>query len=348
MRKIGELPEERQARVFSDALYARGLENDVESEDGGTFSIWIHDDDQLGKGRTFLEQFRAAPDAAEWQSATTEASRKRKEEAREDARRASSVITRERIEYERNFTGFAWLPLLLSIISVAVTIWAGELGIMPSSQSPTIERGEPTEAEAGRAKRLEQVIITKPRNPQTPRQFEALLRDMEKSGPGSRNVRRHFYDHSLPEIRSGQVWRLFSPIFLHFGILHLVFNIMWLRDLGGFLQHRFGAGYLAILVLAIAAISNLIQLVWEQSPMFGGLSGINYGLLGFLWMRGRFDRGGFWQLNPQIVQMMMIWFFLCFFVIPNVANGAHAGGLLFGMLIGFATAKFANFRRTRL
>jgi membrane associated rhomboid family serine protease len=62
-------------------------------------------------------------------------------------------------------------------------------------------------------------------------------------------------------------------------------------------------------------------------------------------MRGRFDRGGFWQLNPQVVQMMMIWFFLCFFVIPNVANGAHAGGLVFGMLIGFATAKFANFRR---
>jgi GlpG protein len=345
MRKIGELPEERQARVFSDALYARGLENDVETEDSGAFSIWIHDDDQLDKGRTFLEQFRAAPDAVEWQSATTDASRKRKEEARENARRGSNVITRERIEYERNFTGFAWLPLLLSIISIAVTIWAGELGMMPSSHTPDMRREGRAESEAERVKRMETLTITKLRYPKTPEQFTALLADAEEFGPDSRKVRRHRYDPTLPEIRSGQVWRLFSPIFLHFGILHLVFNIMWLRDLGGFIQHRFGAGYLAVLVLAIAAISNLIQLVWEQSPMFGGLSGINYGLLGFLWMRGRFDRGGFWQLNPQVVQMMMIWFFLCFFVIPNVANGAHAGGLVFGMLIGFATAKFANFRR---
>jgi membrane associated rhomboid family serine protease len=45
--------------------------------------------------------------------------------------------------------------------------------------------------------------------------------------------------------------------------------------------------------------------------------------------------------------MMMIWFFLCLFVIPNVANGAHAGGLLFGMLIGYATAQVANLRRKR-
>jgi len=347
MRKIGELPDERQARVFSDALYARGLENDVEPEDSGAFSIWVHDDDQLEKGRNFLGLFRAAPDAAEWQSATTEASRKRKEEARNDAKRGSNVITRERMEYERNFTGFAWLPMLLSIISIAVTIWAGELGILPSSQSPGFERGEHSEEEAGRAHRMAQLTITKMRVPKTAEQYEAVLADLAKSGPSSRNVRRHFYDHSLPEIRGGEVWRLFSPMFIHFGILHLVFNIIWLRDLGGFIQHRFGAGYLAVLILAIAAISNLVQLVWGQSPMFGGLSGVNYGLLGFLWMRGRFDRGGFWQLNPQIVQMMMVWFFLCFVVIPNVANGAHAGGLLFGMLVGYATAQFANLRRRR-
>ncbi|MNC97503.1 hypothetical protein D3C83_151780 [compost metagenome] len=63
-------------------------------------------------------------------------------------------------------------------------------------------------------------------------------------------------------------------------------------------------------------------------------------------MRGRFDRYGVWQLNPQIVQFMIVWFVLCFFL-PNVANGAHAAGLLFGMITGFTTAKISNARHTR-
>ena len=73
----------------------------------------------------------------------------------------------------------------------------------------------------------------------------------------------------------------------------------------------------------------------------------SYGLLGFLWMRGKFDRGGVWQLNPQIVQWMIAWFVLCFFM-PNIANGAHAAGLLFGMVAGVATAKIANAKRRQL
>jgi hypothetical protein len=94
----------------------------------------------LEKGRNFLDQFRAAPDAAEWQSATTDAARKRKEEARADAKRGSNVITRERMDYERNYTGFAWVPLVLCIISIAVTIWAGELGSCPRATPRLIVR----------------------------------------------------------------------------------------------------------------------------------------------------------------------------------------------------------------
>ena len=347
MRKIGDLADERHARVFSDALYVRGYENDVETEENGTFSVWVHDDDQLAATKELLERFRASPDATEWQKTASNALRKRKEEERENAKRGRDVITHERIQYERNFSGFAWLPMVLAILSIAATIWAGELGFRPSDWTPDDKRSEDAEARAQHIDRMEKLTITVRRTPSLER-FLKVTQEIERTRqPSKRQIMRLWFDPTLPEVRSGQVWRLFTPIFVHFGILHLVFNLMWIRELGNFIQNRFGALYLTILVLTSAAVSNLAQFAWSLSPYFGGLSGVNYALFGFLWMRGRFDRFGFWTLSPQIVQTMMIWFVICFTpLMPNIANGAHTAGLLFGMLCGFATAKFANYRRT--
>ena len=340
MRKIGQLRDERQARTFSDALYARGLENDVEAEDDGAFSVWVHDDDQLAQGRALLERFVLSPESSEWQGAPQEAKRLRKEEDRAAAKRKSNVITRERMEYERNYAGFAWVPMLLMILSIAATIWAGDLGLGLGASS----QGESEEQFMARQARAAHLFIETPENYFIRKQAAKIRKVMAENGMAL--PEEVMEAKPLAEVRKGEVWRLFTPMFLHFGILHLLFNIICLRDLGGFLQHRFGAIYLLVFILAVAGVSNLIQLA-AAGPRFGGLSGVNYGLLGFLWMRGKFDRGGFWQLNPQIVQFMIAWFVLCFFL-PGVANGAHAGGLLFGMAAGFLTAQIANARRRQL
>jgi GlpG protein len=134
--------------------------------------------------------------------------------------------------------------------------------------------------------------------------------------------------------RSGQVWRLLTPIFIHFSFLHLLFNMLWLKDLGTIIEVRQGAGRLVLLVAILAVASNVGQYL-VSGPNFGGMSGVVYGLLAYIWMRGKCDPFSGYFIHPQIFIMMMIWFFLCLTgLLGNIANTAHAVGLVVGIIMG--------------
>jgi GlpG protein len=138
----------------------------------------------------------------------------------------------------------------------------------------------------------------------------------------------------LPEVRQGEIWRLLTPIFIHMNIFHILFNMLWLKDLGSLIETRQGAGKLLVLVVVIGVGSNLGQ-DFVAGPIFGGMSGVLYGLFGYIWMRGKFDPASGLRLSPTDIVMMVGWFFLCLFhFIPGVANGAHGFGLVMGMIWG--------------
>ena len=146
------------------------------------------------------------------------------------------------------------------------------------------------------------------------------------------------WDRKLPEIRHGEIWRLFTPMFIHFGPLHILFNMLWLRDLGSMIEARQSPGHLAILTLVIAACSNLAQF-YVDGPDFGGMSGVVYGVLGYIWIRGRYDPGSGLYLHPTTVTLMILWFFAGLLrIIPHVANTAHAVGLAIGMGWGYLSS----------
>lgn len=146
----------------------------------------------------------------------------------------------------------------------------------------------------------------------------------------------------LPEIRHGEVWRLFTPMFLHFGIPHLLFNMLNLYFLGSAIERRQSSGLLAVLVIVTAGLSNFGQYL-VSGPTFGGMSGVVYGLFGYIWIRSRFDPNFGLQLNQQSVIMIIVWFFLCLFgVIPHVANTAHGAGFGVGMAWGYISARLAT------
>jgi GlpG protein len=137
----------------------------------------------------------------------------------------------------------------------------------------------------------------------------------------------------LPEIRQGQVWRLVTPIFLHFGGLHLLFNMFWLWDLGGAIENRKGMLKLGGLVLVAAVLPNLMQYFWA-GPAFGGMSGVVYALFGYVWMKGRYQPQEQLAVTQQTVFILLAWLVLAGVLIGNVANAAHAGGLAVGVVAG--------------
>lgn len=143
---------------------------------------------------------------------------------------------------------------------------------------------------------------------------------------------------ALPEVRSGEVWRLVTPIFIHFGIVHLAFNMMWLHSLGRVIEGRQGSLRFGLLVLATAVAPNLAQYWWDGQN-FGGMSGVVFGLFGYVWMRGRTDARFGRFLSPDTVALMLIWLVLCMTgLVGRVADAAHLMGLVVGVVIGLVTS----------
>ena len=138
----------------------------------------------------------------------------------------------------------------------------------------------------------------------------------------------------LSEIMSGQLWRLVTPIFIHFGLIHLAFNMLWLHSLGSAIEGRRGRLRFLAIVLAIGVVSNLGEYAWN-GPYFGGMSGVVYGLLGYVWMKGKYDSGSGLFVDRTTATIMLVWLFLCMTgIFGSVANGAHVVGLLAGLAIG--------------
>ena len=152
----------------------------------------------------------------------------------------------------------------------------------------------------------------------------------------------------LPEICHGEIWRLFTPIFIHFGITHLLVNSIWIFIFGTLIEKRQSVWVLVLLVLGVAGLSNLAQYV-VRGPAFGGMSGVMCGLLGYLWTRDLLDPAAGLRLD----RLVLVWAILCAFassvgVFGNAGQIAHAAGFLVGLVAGIVSGLRAKSRFSRL
>lgn len=131
----------------------------------------------------------------------------------------------------------------------------------------------------------------------------------------------------------GDWWTLFTAIYLHGGVLHILFNVLWIRQLGPAVEELYGpARFFVIFTVSGVAgfiVSNLLGI-----PFTVGASGSIFGLLGAMVAFGR-RRGGVFgaMVFRQYGQWALLLFILGFFM-SGVNNIAHAGGFVGGLAAG--------------
>lgn len=141
-----------------------------------------------------------------------------------------------------------------------------------------------------------------------------------------------------------QLWRWISHAVLHFSVMHIAFNVLWWWQLGGDIEKRLGSVKLLQIFVVSAALSGAGQ-YWVEGANFGGLSGVVYALVGYLWMLTyKAPQLGLSMPKP-IVGFMLAWLVLGF-VQPfmAIANTAHLVGLLSGIGLGLLDASKAKHR----
>ncbi|WP_158774312.1 rhomboid family intramembrane serine protease [Cobetia sp. L2A1] len=150
---------------------------------------------------------------------------------------------------------------------------------------------------------------------------------------------QHIRPETLSATLSGEWWRLWSPSLMHFGVLHLVFNLLWLWVFGRQIEAIDGPWRFALVLLISGIAANLAQYA-VGSVLFGGLSGIDFAVIGYVFIAARRRPALGYQIQRSLMIFMLIYLVLCMTPLSNaiglgdIANEAHLGGLISGLVLG--------------
>lgn len=329
MRLIGSFDHEDEAKKFSTYLQGKGISSKCEASFDATkgqfsYHLWIHDEDQIGTASAALAHFQQTPSDQEFAAKPPPVHFAVKEKTQAQRRWAPVTFF------------FLFLCTFIFLLNPKADLFNPVQQMLLFDLPPTLPRNEQEMENMPGWKGVYDLIIDKMKK-------EPIARD---EGP-------LFY-----RIRQGEIWRLFTPALLHGGLLHLLFNMMWLWVLGIPIEHRIGFTRTLLLTLALGIGSNICQYL-VGGPFFLGYSGIVVGLAGFIWMR---EKKAPWEGYPlpkstilflllfvlgmfsiQLVAFIMQ-FFASWTFSPHIANTGHISGGLLGLALG----KFHFFsQRTR-
>ena len=140
-------------------------------------------------------------------------------------------------------------------------------------------------------------------------------------------------------IMEGEYWRLITPIFMHGGFAHVLFNSFSLVLFGPALESLLGKGRFILVYLVSGILANVATLTLEPlTYVHVGSSGAIFGLFGYYISIILFRKHMLSQQNSQLILTICALSLIMTFIQPNINITAHIFGLLAGFLLGAATA----------
>lgn len=325
MRHIGELDNKQQTEAFLSYLLVKGIEGHFDDSGQGC-DIWIKDEDQLQVALKELDEFRQSPDDPKYSASVADA----KKIVREDAKRKKEAKKRIVTPANNNFSP----KLVVTPIVIGICIVVALATNFGDSFDNAVYR----------------FLAFTCVGPLSGEEMELARMTLDPDAISTR----------MMSIRRGEIWRLVTPVFIHFGITHIIFNLWMFGSYGSMIEKRYGPKKYGILLLLFAVVPVLVQCLvpisWDGSPPaitgnyimthLGGMSGVVYGVFGFVLIKAIYDPSSRMYVHEINVLIMLVWLVACiygkelndagFTLVPaNVANWAHGAGLAIGCLVGY-------------
>ena len=155
-----------------------------------------------------------------------------------------------------------------------------------------------------------------------------------------------------------QPWRMVTCVLTHanfreqgfLGFFHIIFNVMMIMRYGRFIEARYHGLLTGLFYFAVALGSGTLQFALSGGGI--GLSGVGYGVFGFLWVASKRMPDFRDSLDYGAIVTWVGWFFFCIaathFNVMHIANVAHGAGMGFGALIGLAASARSSTTKTAL
>jgi membrane associated rhomboid family serine protease len=140
-----------------------------------------------------------------------------------------------------------------------------------------------------------------------------------------------------PAVQNGEYWRLLTSVFLHGGLMHILFNMYGLMFVGIFLEPLMGSTRYLIAYLFTGILASLASVWWHPATIGVGASGAIFGMYGIflaLLTTNLFPHD--FKKSFLVSTGIFVGYNLLFGLTGGIDNAAHIGGLISGLLIGYA------------
>lgn len=382
MRLIGTFKDQKRAHDLSLFLGRYGIVNQLDVEtnkDWGspnygdiTCNLWIIEEDQMKDALSKMEEFMNDPEAA---MAKAPSFKKNwlQEPLKEKIKEVPLKIIREKKLKQATQGGFGTITNSILITCILLLIFSSltmpQINNIPENipynvlLTPKINKVLMYDyplAYSLMDKIINAYGIESLQNPNEMSEQEKMLINTFSHTPywqGFYDQIADFFSKGKPwnfqapmfeKIREGQIWRLLTPIFLHYDIFHLFFNMIWLIVLGKQMEQHLGAGRYILFIVLTGIVSNTLQYLMT-GPNFIGFSGVLCAMLTFVWVRQRKAAWEGYQLQSSTFTFVMV-FIIAMFSIQllsffieiytqssfslGIANTAHLTGAAMGLLLG--------------